>query len=89
LNITRKVTNKTASNLGGRSRKETRERLRETDTLTLEREREREREREEGKIETRRNGKKPQYPNLTLIDIPFVLKSNSPQKKKLLVPKNK
>jgi hypothetical protein len=85
LNITRKITNKTASNLGGRSRKETRERRTETDTRTHERER----EREEGKIETRRNRKKPQHPNLTLIDIPFVLKSNSPPKKKLLVPKNK
>jgi hypothetical protein len=45
-------------------------RERHTDTE----EKERERERGEGKIETRRNGKKPQDPNLTLIDIPFVLK---------------
>jgi predicted amidophosphoribosyltransferase len=42
----------------------------ERDTRTQKTKRERERERrEEGKIETRKNGKKPLDPNLTLIDI--------------------
>jgi hypothetical protein len=51
LNITGKIINKTASNLGGRSRKETRgrrrERERHTDTEDKERERERQRDKRE------------------------------------------
>jgi hypothetical protein len=62
----------------------------ERDTRTEKRKRERERERErreEGKIETRKNGKKPLDPNLTLIaitigfEIEFATKKTKNKKK--------
>ncbi len=85
MNITRKIK---LLQIWAEGQAKRREKGAQRETHGHRRERERERERE-GKIETRRNGKKPQDPTLSLIAIPFVLKSNSPQNKKLAVPPKK